>query len=128
MTAKVLVVDDDADLRFTLTLALELAGYEVRSAASGEDALAIVDEDEPDAIVLDIRMPDIDGWEVLRRLDEAGRLPRIPVVVVSALTDLTATAAKAAGLGCRDYLAKPVTAADLMMTLEQILGGASSTQ
>ena len=69
----VLVVDDEVDLLFTISLSLELAGYRVVKASSGEEALEVAAATPPDAIVLDLRLPGIDGWEVIRRLGEAGR-------------------------------------------------------
>ena len=114
---EVLVVDDEADLAFALSLSLELSGYQVRSAASGEEALSLIDDHEPDAIVLDLRLPGIDGWEVVRRLADSGRFPRIPVVIVSARVDAQ-TSSRAAGLGCHAFLAKPVTATDLNRALQ----------
>jgi len=119
-TSEVLVVDDEEDLSYSLALSLELVGYRVRTAASGEEALALVHHHDPDAIVLDLRLPDIDGWEVLQRLRETGRFPRIPVVVVSACVD-PATAARAVDLGCQAYLAKPFSAADLNRAIEAAL-------
>ena len=68
MSATILVVEDEVDLLFTIALSLELNGYRVVKAASGEEALTIVDEERPDAMVLDIRLPGIDGWEVIDRL------------------------------------------------------------
>lgn len=121
VTREVLVVDDEADLVFTLALGLELAGYRVRSAASGEEALALIDEHEPDAIVLDIRLPGMNGWEVLDLLAQAQRFPRIPVVILSADAD-AATPSKAEELGCHAYLAKPFSATELSRALKAALG------
>ena len=119
---EVLVVDDDEDLSFSLALSLELAGYAVRTAATGEEALAEVVDRDPDVIILDVRLPGIDGWEVLRRLGETGRFPRIPVVVVSASVD-PVTAAKATALGCHAHLPKPFSSADLNRTVQAVLTG-----
>src|SRR5205085_3807482 len=82
MTSTVLVVDDEVDLLFTIALSLELAGYRVLKAGSGEEALAVAAAESPAAIVLDLRLPGIDGWEVIRRLGETGGFPRIPVVLL----------------------------------------------
>jgi two-component system OmpR family response regulator len=119
----VLVVDDEADLLFTVTLSLELAGYTVVQAASGEEALAVVEKERPDAVVLDLRLPGIDGWEVLRRLGGGTGRPRVPVVLLSAQVD-TATADRAVELGCHAYLAKPFRPAELTRILESVLAGA----
>lgn len=120
MSATVLVVDDEADLLFTIALSLELNGYKVLKAASGEEALEVVEAERPDAIVLDLRLPGIDGWEVLRRLAEMGRFPSTPVVLLSAQVD-AATAARAVNLGCHAHLAKPFNTAELSSVLNGLL-------
>lgn len=117
----VLVVEDESDLLFTVTLSLELAGYRVVQATTGEEALVAVDDHRPDIVVLDLRLPGIDGWEVLRRLGDGSGRPRVPVVLLSAQVD-TATAARAVDLGCRAYLAKPFRPAELTRVLESVLG------
>jgi CheY-like chemotaxis protein len=116
----VLVVDDEADLLFTIALSLELAGYRVVKASSGEEAVAVAGAESPDAIVLDLRLPDIDGWEVIRRLGVAGSFPRTPVVLLSAQVD-AATAARAVDLGVHAHLAKPFSASELTGVLSQLV-------
>jgi CheY-like chemotaxis protein len=120
VSSTVLVVEDEADLLFTIALSLELDGYRVVKAASGEEALGIVDEERPDAVVLDIRLPGIDGWEVLNRLQEMGHFPATPVVLLSAQVD-AATAARAVALGCHAHLAKPFSTAELSGVLRELL-------
>ena len=120
MTRTVLVVDDEADLLFTITLGVELAGYRVLKASSGEEALEVVAAQSPDAVVLDLRLPGIDGWEVIRRLGETGTFPGTPVVLLSAQVD-AATAARAVDLGVHAHLAKPFTAAELTKVLAELL-------
>lgn len=116
----VLVVEDEADLLFTVTLALELAGYAVVQATSGEEALEAVETRSPDVVVLDLRLPGIDGWEVLRRLGQGPARPRIPVVLLSAQVD-AATATRALALGCHTYLAKPFRPAELTRVVDGVL-------
>jgi CheY-like chemotaxis protein len=118
----VLVVEDEADLLFTISLALELCGYAVLPATSGEEALDLLAGQEPDAVVLDIRLPGMDGWEVVRRMGQLQRTSRIPVVILSAQVD-SATAARAAELGCHGYLPKPFSAVELSRTLQTATGG-----
>jgi CheY-like chemotaxis protein len=120
VTATVLVVEDEVDLLFTISLSLELNGYRVVKAGSGEEALQLVDAEDPDAIVLDLRLPGIDGWEVLHRLGEKGCFPRIPVVLLSAQVD-AATEARAVQLGCHAHLAKPFSAAELSGVLRRLV-------
>jgi CheY-like chemotaxis protein len=120
MGATVLVVDDELDLLFTIGLGLELAGYKVVKASSGEEALRVVAAELPDAIVLDLRLPGIDGWEVLRRLGEAEIFPKVPVVLLSAQVD-AATAARAVDLGVHAHLAKPFSSAELNVVLQRLV-------
>ncbi len=122
MTRTVLVVEDEADLLFTVSLALEMNGFTVLQTASGEEALEAVAAEQPDAVVLDLRLPGIDGWEVLRRLGEGGRVSP-PVVLLSAQVD-AATASRAMALGCHAYLAKPFRPAELARVLEEVLAEA----
>ena len=120
MSATVLVVDDEADLLFTVGLGLELDGYRILKASSGEEALEVVASESPDALVLDLRLPGIDGWEVLRRMSETGAFPRIPVVLLSAQVD-AATAARAVDLGVHAHLAKPFSTSELSAILQRLV-------
>jgi CheY-like chemotaxis protein len=120
VTRTVLVVEDEADLLFTVSLTLELAGYAVMKAASGEEALEVMAAEVPDAVVLDLRLPGIDGWEVLNRLQEMGHFPATPVVLLSAQVD-AATAARAVELGCHAHLAKPFRPAELTRVVGDLL-------
>jgi CheY-like chemotaxis protein len=118
--ARVLVVDDEEDLRLVATAFLEILGHQVIQADSGERALDVIEGGEPDAMLLDIRMPGIDGWQVLDQLRSDGRLSRIAVVVVSAHAD-AALAKRALELGCRGYLEKPFSSAALGAALDDAL-------
>jgi CheY-like chemotaxis protein len=120
VTATVLIVEDELDLLFTIALSLELNGYQVVKASSGEEALQVVQSQNPDAIVLDIRLPGIDGWEVLHQLTEMGCFPQTPVVLLSAQVD-AATAARAVQLGVHAHLAKPFSATELSGVLARLV-------
>jgi DNA-binding response OmpR family regulator len=93
-------------------------GFRVVQSSSGEAALEVVAAECPDAVVLDLRLPGIDGWEVLRRLSDGRTSP--PVVLLSAQVD-AATASRAMALGCRAYLAKPFRPAELAAVLEEVM-------
>ena len=112
----ILVVDDDRDWVLLMELALMFDGFRVTHAYSGEEALAMIDTTEPDAIILDITLPGVDGWEVLRRLTASGRSARIPVVVVSGRSGGDAYA-RVAELGGRAYLSKPCQTSALVGTV-----------
>ena len=115
---RILVVDDERAVRDSLDRALRLEGYETELAADGDDALAAIARREPDAIVLDIMMPRVDGLEVCRRLRADGN--RTPVLV---LTAKDAVADRVTGLdaGADDYLVKPFAREELLARLRALL-------
>jgi two-component system, OmpR family, response regulator MprA len=115
---RVLVVDDDRTLRDAVRRALTLGGYDVRVAEGGYEGLARVTETRPDAIVLDVLMPDIDGLEVCRRLRSDG--DRTPILM---LTARDAVNDRIAGLdaGADDYLVKPFDVEELKARVRALL-------
>lgn len=119
MSATVLIVEDEADIMLALRVALEVTGYRVLGASSGEEALTVLEREEPDAVLLDIRLPGMDGWEFVGRMRETGRFPQLPVIVVSAHA-ASESEERAAELGCSAYLTKPFS----MEQLREALTGA----
>ena len=83
VSKRILVVDDDEEVRELVADVLERRGYDVVSVDNGEDAVAYLGADRPSVILLDLRMPDMDGWEVLGRLSSDRRWTQIPVVVLT---------------------------------------------
>ncbi len=83
MSVSVLLVDDEPPIVAVLSLTLRARGYGVRTAASAQDALLVLAEEVPDVMLLDINLPDLTGWELLRRLSPLDR-QRVPVIVFSA--------------------------------------------
>lgn len=114
----VLVVDDDRAVREALGRALTLEGYDVGLASDGAAALAAIERRAPDAVVLDVLMPTVDGLEVCRLLRRAGN--RVPVLM---LTAREAIGERVAGLdaGADDYLAKPFDLSELLARLRALL-------
>ena len=108
--ARVLVVDDDQDMRDTVAAALETEGYRVRCAANGAQALALMHGYRPEAIVLNLSMPVMSGWELLEAVHERRDLRAVAVVVVSAMR-------APAGV---EHLDKPVSLDDLLATLDRV--------
>jgi CheY-like chemotaxis protein len=103
--SKILVVDDDADIRLLLRLELSNEGHQIYEAANGQEALDAVATDPPDLVVLDMMMPVLDGWGVLDALDPA---TSPPIVVITALaSDGDRHIADALGRGALDVIAKP---------------------
>ena len=112
MSARVLVVDDEPDIRMLTRMMLEGAGHEVIEAPNGEKALEILDTETPSLILLDIRLPGIDGWAVLERVTARTQDP-VPVVMMSAHSS-EQTLARAAKEGSAGYLVKPFKEAELL--------------
>jgi two-component system response regulator MprA len=114
----VLVVDDERAVRESLRRALELEGYEIDLAEDGEEALGRILEAQPDAVILDVLMPGIDGLEVCRRLRGSGNA--VPVLMLTARAEVDS---RVAGLdaGADDYLPKPFALAELLARLRALL-------
>ncbi len=91
MQPTVLVVDDDADIRESLQLLLEDEGYDVRTAADGREAIAMMESELPCFVILDLMMPVMDGWEVACCMHDDARLDAIPVCVVTATPEWAPT-------------------------------------
>lgn len=117
---KIFIVEDDLDLSEMLSAYFRVQGYEVSQAARGEDAVAGIVEMVPDVAVLDIRLPDIDGYEVCRRLRRARRTQNIPVIF---LTEKREREDKLAGLelGAVDYITKPFDIQELRLRVRNSL-------
>lgn len=118
----VLVVDDEPVLQTIARGILAIGGYRVLEAATGEAALAILEEERPAAMLLDIQLPGIDGWEVLRRLRESARLDSLAVILFSANAD-PAVEARARDEGCRAFVPKPFSVRELLRTVDRVLIG-----
>lgn len=118
--ATVLVAEDDADLRGVLSAALTRNGHRVLQARDGAEALAAIEREPVDLVVLDLVMPNIDGYEVLARLKSNGRDARIPVVVVSG-ADHSSSELRSLRLGANVFLAKPIEAAALTEEVTRLL-------
>jgi len=118
--ARILLVDDEPDQREMYRFGLEHAGFTVDEAVNGADALTHARSVPPDLIVLDLRLPDIDGWEVCRLLKADLQTSRIPIVILTATPNPT-HAERARGAGCAAYLLKPCLPEDLAQTVRRIL-------
>ena len=115
---RLLLADDDDNLRLMLEAALRHSGYEVTAVASGREALAAAVTSAPDLLVLDVMMPDLDGFEVCRRLRADGR--RIPVVFLTA-RDGTEDKVRGLTLGGDDYVVKPFSLDELVARTDAVL-------
>jgi CheY-like chemotaxis protein len=115
----VLVVDDEPQVVWVLQFSLEAEGYETFSARDGVQALTAVSEHHPKLMVLDIMMPNKDGWSVLEEMMQLPREDRPRVVIVSALASLR-DRAKAAELGADAFVPKPFNVDDLLGVLHDL--------
>ena len=115
--ARILVVEDEGHLRKLVRMVLERAGYSVIDAANGKTGLRLFHEQRPDLVVLDVGLPDLDGWQVLERLRE---LSDVPVLI---LTARTLEAEKVRGLhsGADDYVTKPFGREELAARVHALL-------
>jgi two-component system, OmpR family, response regulator MprA len=114
--AKILVVDDEQHIVMILKDSLEFSGFQVSTAFNGEEALASVESEHPDLIVLDIGMPKIDGWEVCRRLKSNEATRAIPIIILTAYAQIS-DQKKGAALGAERFVSKPC---DLTYLVEEI--------
>lgn len=115
----VLIVDDDEKLREFVRVNLEAEGYEVREAGSAREGLEALDDEPPDLILLDVMMPRVDGWEMLRRVQERHGVGSIPVIMFSGKAE--GGEAEAADRGAQAFVGKPFDPRALIESTKQLL-------
>jgi excisionase family DNA binding protein len=115
---RVLIVDDDPGLRGFVRASLELEGYTVREAGSAEEGLAALEEESPDLILLDVMMPKVDGWEMLRRVQERHGIGSIPVLMFSGKVD---EAEDVTARGASGFIGKPFDPQQLIESAKHML-------
>ncbi len=125
MKPRILVADDDDGLRQLLRLILSREGFEVFEAANGEQALALAVTVDPALILLDVMMPDLDGYDVCRRLKSDRRTGEVPVVFVSAAEDVARRNA-AQNLGAAACIQKPIGPRDLVTRIRAVMSRCNS--
>lgn len=125
MPEKILIVDDEADLRRLVEFNLRTAGYQTVQAINGSEALVKVADEMPDLVILDLMLPDIQGTEVCRRMKQAPETRHIPVLMLSALGD---EIDRVVGfeLGAEDYVVKPFSVRELVLRVKAILKRSTS--
>ncbi len=116
----VLIVDDDDRLREFVRVNLEAEGYTVREADSARAGLDALEEEPPDLILLDVMMPELDGWEMLRRVQERHGVGAIPVIMFSGKVDDEA-AGDATARGAQGFIGKPFDPRQLIDSTKQLL-------
>lgn len=115
-----LIVEDDLDLAEMLNAYFRVQGYDVQTAAWGEEAVRITQDSAPDLIVLDIRLPDIDGYEVCRRLRQQRRTQDVPIIFLTEKRDRV-DKLSGLGLGVVDYITKPFDIQELRLRVRNAL-------
>jgi two-component system, OmpR family, response regulator len=121
---QVLVVDDEPNIRELVQVALKFHGCSVTTAGTGKDALRQAEADRPDLIVLDVMLPDMDGFEVCRRLRAAGN--EVPVIFLTA-RDTSSDTVTGLAIGGDDYVTKPFSVESLVARVRAVLRRASRT-
>ena len=114
---KILAVDDDPDVRLLLTLILDAAGYDIGTARDGFEAQFMIEHTNPDLLLLDLMMPEQDGWEVIEAVRANPATRDLPIVVMSAKFTLLNTRDH----GVQGYVRKPLDAMAMLDTLESVL-------
>ncbi|HXF45724.1 MAG TPA: response regulator [Burkholderiaceae bacterium] len=117
---KVLIADDEPNIVTALEFLLKRAGYEVRSATNGEEALALVESYQPDLVLIDIMMPGKSGYEVCQRMRERPEWRHIKIVMVTA-KGREAEVSKGLSLGADLYVTKPFSTQDLIAAIDRLL-------
>lgn len=116
---RILVVDDEEALRTVLSAELEGEGYLVSTAGDGEEAIKLIGSQVFNLILLDIKMPNVDGFEVLKFVKQ--KQPSTKVIMLTGFADLK-NAIESKKLGAEDFVSKPYDLVDLLTTVERVLG------
>ncbi|OGX08883.1 MAG: hypothetical protein A2Z88_10035 [Omnitrophica WOR_2 bacterium GWA2_47_8] len=118
MTKKVLIIDDDANSLKIVTPRLKEAGYAVVTASDGEAGLKKVQAEKPDLIILDIAMPEMDGFTFVQELKKVGAFDKTPIIVLTAKDEMQDIFEIE---GVKDYIAKPFNTNDLLGRIKKLL-------
>ncbi len=124
--SKLLIIDDEIATVTMLSTFLEITGHEPVGAYSGDDGLVLAKLEKPALIILDLMMPDMDGFEVTRRIRNHPDLKELPIIIISARTD-QAGIDKALSLGANVYLTKPLNLPKLTQEINRLLSGDETT-
>ncbi|HEX9351149.1 MAG TPA: response regulator [Gaiellaceae bacterium] len=116
----ILIVDDDDRLREFVRVNLEMEGYAVREASNATEGLAALEDEPPDLILLDVMMPQVDGWEMLRRVQERHGVGTIPVIMFSGKVD-DESLKRATSRGAQGFIGKPFNPQDLIDSTKQLV-------
>lgn len=119
---RILIVEDNEENRNILTRRLERRGFEILCARDGKAGVEMAKTEKPDLVLMDMNMPELDGWEATRRIKAAPGLDALPVIALTAHA-MTGDRERALEAGCTDYHIKPIEFSKLMAQIEVILQG-----
>lgn len=122
--AHILVVDDEPDIRQLIAFTLQFAGHKISQAANGSDAVEMTLQTQPDLIIMDVRMPKMNGYEACQIIKKTDATQHIPIVFLSAKAqdeDVTAGIT----VGAAEYIMKPFSPQELMQRIDEILNNAN---
>lgn len=117
---KILVVDDDVAINELIKINLELQGYEVVQAFNGVEGFAKAKQEEPALVILDVMMPEVDGYTVARRIRQSGEISDVPIIMLTALSELN-NKVEGFDIGVDDYLTKPFEIDELIVRVRALL-------
>jgi len=119
---KILVVEDNEENRDSLSRRLQRRGFEVLLAPDGKVGVATAKAEKPDLILMDMNMPEVDGWEATRQIKAEPELANVPVIAITAHA-MTGDKERAIAAGCTDYHTKPIEFPKLLTQIEALLQG-----
>lgn len=120
MDKRILVIEDMEDNRRIIGDLLTSVGYEVIEAVDGEEGVAMAESHRPDLILMDIQLPEMDGYEATRRIRAIPQLAEVPIIAVTSYA-LSGDEAKARAAGCDGYIAKPFSPRELLAKVREFL-------
>lgn len=123
----ILCIDDDFGIIELVQLIMQRDGFDVRGAASGSDGLVAMRESLPDVVLLDIMMPEMDGWETYKRIKNDGYLKNIPVIILTARNSSFEEIVARERAGVDDYITKPFTPNELRERIKRVLSPAEQS-
>jgi two-component system OmpR family response regulator/two-component system phosphate regulon response regulator PhoB len=120
MSLKVLIVEDDRDLLELLSYNLSKEGYEVSAVLRGKDAIKTLEEEKPDLIILDVMLPDLDGFRIAQYVKNSEELKEVPIIFLTA-KDMERDKLKGFSIGADDYITKPFSMRELLARVRAVL-------
>lgn len=121
MTTALIIEDDDNNM-LLISMLLAKAGYRVQEARSGEEGVALALEVNPGVVILDIKLPDMDGYEVLRRIRQSPADGTLPIIAMTSYA-MSGDRERLLAAGCDGYLEKPIDPAAALAYIQEVVGG-----